>query len=101
MYDLREALVGAGPKPRLISMPLIQVVGHQWYIYFVCDRGTLLDGYGPVSLGFMESTTSTYVLLISLEAIKTWMLGTFASSLCAWFVCDEDENEDHRAEGST
>lgn len=40
MYDLRERCVGAGPKPRLVSVPILQVVGHHWQAYFCCDAGT-------------------------------------------------------------
>lgn len=37
-----------------------------------------------VALGSTESITSTYMLLTSLEAIRAWMLGTFALSLGTW-----------------
>lgn len=94
MYDLREALVGAGPKPQLVSVPIIQVVAHNWYVYFVCDATTSIEVYGPVSLGSTENMTSMYVLLRSLEAIKEWMLSVFYNSLKTWFVCDEIPERD-------
>lgn len=89
MYDLREARVGAGPKPRLVSVPLLQVVGHQWQAYFCCDAGTSLQVYGPVSIGSTEDVVSLYVLLSSLAAIKAWIADTFHASIEAWFLCDD------------
>lgn len=97
MYDLREARVGAGPKPRLVSVPILQVVGHHWQAYFCCDAGTSLQVYGPVSIGSTEDVASFYVLLSSLTAIKTWITETFHGSIAAWFLCDEKSEESEQA----
>lgn len=98
MYDLREARVGAGPKPRLVSVPIIQVISHQWHIYFCCDAGTSIEVYGPVSLGSTEDLVSTYILLSCLEALKSWITDTFRKSIGEWFLCDDDE-EGNDAQG--
>jgi hypothetical protein len=68
MYDLRERRVGAGPKPRLVSVPIIQVTGHRWEVYFCCDAGTSFQVYGPVSIGSTQDVVSFYVLLNSFTA---------------------------------
>ncbi|KAK8130798.1 hypothetical protein PG999_003178 [Apiospora kogelbergensis] len=47
MYQLRHRLQTEGAdrgdpnthQPRLVSMPLIQVIGHEWSAYFACDQG--------------------------------------------------------------
>lgn len=101
MYDLREVVVGAGPKPQLVSVPIIRVVSHNWFVYFVCDARTSIEVYGPVSLGSTENMTSMYALLRSLEAIKDWMLSVFYNSLKTWFMCNEDPDEnDENLSGS-
>ncbi|KAK7739072.1 hypothetical protein SLS53_005970 [Cytospora paraplurivora] len=89
MYDLREQLTGPGPKPRLVSVPLIQVVGHSWHVYFACDVGTSVDIFGPIGLGSTDGLMSLYVLLSSLEAIKEWAESTFHAGMETWFLCRE------------
>lgn len=86
MYDLRVHLVGPGPKPRLVSVPLIQVVGHQWQVYFAQDMGDSINVYGPVPLGSTASILSIYALLTSLEAVKRWIEGAFCIGLEAWLT---------------
>lgn len=88
MYDLRSCLIRAAPKPSLVSVPLVQVIGHTWHVYFACDRGTSIDVYGPVGLGSTESILSIYALLGSLEAMRDWVETTFYSSLQSWFMCE-------------
>ncbi|KAG6354871.1 hypothetical protein INS49_003952 [Diaporthe citri] len=92
MYDLRERLVRAGPKPCLVSMPLVQVRGHQWNVFFACDRGTSIDVYGPLSLGSTDRITSIYNLLRSLEAMKRWVVGTYYDSMKQWFLGLEEDD---------
>lgn len=88
MCDLREHLVGAGPKPPLGSVLLVQVVGHTWQLYFAHDIQSAIDIYGPIPLGSTDNILSAYVLLNSLEAIKRWTEDTFYSSMKRWFLCD-------------
>lgn len=90
MYDLRTVLAGPGPKPPLVSVPIFQVIGHQWYVYFVQDAVTSLNVYGPISLGSSVNVISMYILLNSLEAVRVWIEGTFRVSLEAWFMLDSD-----------
>ncbi|KAF2963114.1 hypothetical protein GQX73_g10462 [Xylaria multiplex] len=46
MYILRPS-AGLNPGARLVSLPLIQAVGHVWRIYFACDMGTRIDLLWP------------------------------------------------------
>lgn len=85
MYDLRSRLFGVGPKPRLVSTLIIEAVGHNWQIYFACDRGSLVEAYGPVHIGSTDSLLSLYALLSSLQAIKDWIKTTFYTEIQSWF----------------
>ncbi|POS75351.1 hypothetical protein DHEL01_v206248 [Diaporthe helianthi] len=86
MYDLREYLAGPGPKPRLVSVPVIQVVGHQWQVYFAQDMGESIIIHGPIPLGSTANILSIYGLLASLEAVKQWVEGAFCTGLEAWLT---------------
>ncbi|KAI3319231.1 hypothetical protein HD806DRAFT_288166 [Xylariaceae sp. AK1471] len=91
MYALRASIAGPNDTtPLLVTMPLIQVVGHVWRIYFACDVGTSIDLYGPMTIGSTEDIISMYVLLASLEAIKNWIETTFQDAMVKWFMVTDD-----------
>lgn len=118
MYDLRTSLVGPGPKPPLVrivasddqtiqdksltalqvSVPIIQVVGHAWQVYFVQDAGTSINVYGPLSLGSTETIVSMYSLLSSLEAVKDWVQDVFRPGMETWLMCDVQGQQEIAAE---
>lgn len=82
----------AGPADRLVSLPLIQVVRHQWSIYYAVDMGTSIKIYGPQAIG----STSTgggvgdiYALISSLRSIKQWIETTYRRSMESWFGLTE------------
>ncbi|KAI0146815.1 hypothetical protein GGR57DRAFT_478399 [Xylariaceae sp. FL1272] len=89
MEHLRSHLSWSGVDGKeeqlLVSLPLIQVVGHQWHVYFACDEGKSIKMYGPVSLGSTESLMSIYALFTSLQAIKVWIETEFYDGMKAWF----------------
>lgn len=87
MYDLREDLIGAGPKPPLVSVPVVQIVGHTWQAYFICDRGSYFELLGPVEIGSTQDVLSLYGLLNALKAIKEWIMGPYVAGLEEWFIC--------------
>ncbi|KAI0907800.1 hypothetical protein F4823DRAFT_640821 [Ustulina deusta] len=78
------------PGARLVSLPLIQAVGHVWRIYFACDMGTRIDLYGPMTIGSTENITSIYALLSSLQSIKAWIETTFQDAMKKWFDVELD-----------
>lgn len=69
-------------------MPIIQVVGHAWQVYFAQDAGTSTNVYGPLSLGSTETIVSMYSLLSSLEAIRDWVQDVFRPGMETWLMCD-------------
>ncbi|KAI1271419.1 hypothetical protein F5Y07DRAFT_344238 [Xylaria sp. FL0933] len=91
MYALRASIAGPNDTtPLLVTLPLIQVVGHTWRIYFACDVGTSIDLYGPMIIGGTDDVLSMYVLLASLEAIKKWIETTFQESMMKWFMLPDN-----------
>ncbi|KAI0448640.1 hypothetical protein F5B21DRAFT_496908 [Xylaria acuta] len=89
MYILRPS-ASLNPGARLVSLPLIQAVGHVWRIYFACDMGTRIDLYGPMTIGSTETITSIYALLSSLQSIKAWIETTFQDAMKKWFDVELD-----------
>ncbi|KAI0449593.1 hypothetical protein F5B21DRAFT_493812 [Xylaria acuta] len=93
MTYLRQLLIAltrdadAQPSQRLTSVPLIQVVGHDWDIYFACFAGGGITLYGPVRMGSTTSLVQVYALLASLEAIRAWIKSTYKKRMEDWFMC--------------
>ncbi len=76
---------------KLVSVPLIIIMEHEWSIYFACDKTTSITLYGPFSLGSTNNIVSLYALISSLRAIKVWIETTFYQGLKHWFL-DEAES---------
>ncbi|KAI8949243.1 hypothetical protein F4801DRAFT_553917 [Xylaria longipes] len=51
--------------------------------------------YGPMTIGSTE-IVSVYVLIRSLEAIKSWIEGNFPGAMKVWFLASEDESHSRR-----
>ncbi|KAJ8129634.1 hypothetical protein O1611_g3995 [Lasiodiplodia mahajangana] len=86
--------IGAAPEwfqKRLISVPLIQVVGHEWDIYFACFSNQVTI-YGPLRIGSTASMVQLYTLVASLQAIREWIKTAFRKGMEDWFVCGVPED---------
>ncbi|KAI3317688.1 hypothetical protein HD806DRAFT_359159 [Xylariaceae sp. AK1471] len=96
MYALRERLFPPTPQsylattlrtpPKLVSVPLVEVVSHEWFIYFACDSGTSISVYGPLRIGSTRSIIEVYTLVTSLEHVKQWIETSFRKGIEAWFL---------------
>ncbi|KAJ8133200.1 hypothetical protein O1611_g417 [Lasiodiplodia mahajangana] len=67
-------------KKRLITVPVITVVGHQWDIYFAMFDESITM-HGPVELGSTRTLMQIYALVASLRAIETWVQTTFKTAM--------------------
>ncbi|KAI1115410.1 hypothetical protein F5Y14DRAFT_410489 [Nemania sp. NC0429] len=76
-------------NPKLVSLPLIVATGHQWQVYFACDRDSSIELHGPLAMGSTGTILDVYILLSSLQAIGQWVETTFYAALKLWFQCDE------------
>lgn len=71
---------------RLVTVLLIQVVEHEWYLYFACFGVSSITMYGPMRMGSTETLLETYALVASLQAIREWVQTTFFSAMEEWFL---------------
>ncbi|KAI0103269.1 hypothetical protein GGR51DRAFT_251754 [Nemania sp. FL0031] len=74
--------------PRVVSVPLIVVTGHDWDAYLACDEGNSIRIRGPLRIGGTLTVLHIYALLASLTAIRDWMKTTYFKSIAEWFVCE-------------
>ncbi|KAJ2998412.1 hypothetical protein NUW58_g330 [Xylaria curta] len=75
-------------RKRLITVPVVTVVGHQWDMYFAFFGAHSITMHGPVKLGCTGSLLDTYVLVASLRAIQGWIQKTFKKAMEDWFMVD-------------
>lgn len=75
--------------PKLVSVPLVEVVAHEWFIYFACDSGRSIDIYGPLHIGSTQSMLEVYTLLTCLEAVKEWIETSFYTAIKDWFLAEQ------------
>ncbi|KAI0405862.1 hypothetical protein F4802DRAFT_560995 [Xylaria palmicola] len=94
MKCLREYLISEAtilqPKnsERIPSTLLIEVVNHNWQLYFACDQGQSINVYGPLTIGSTENLVDAYMLYASLSIIKDWIQTTFYEGMQKWLMCD-------------
>ncbi|KAG9249466.1 uncharacterized protein F5Z01DRAFT_596430, partial [Emericellopsis atlantica] len=62
---------------RIPSSLLIQVVDHDWTLFFACDNASAITLHGPTKIGSTTSLEEARALVASLEVIKAWMETTF------------------------
>ncbi|KAB5581244.1 hypothetical protein GE09DRAFT_1213640 [Coniochaeta sp. 2T2.1] len=78
---MRDLMVPAGiwsSETRLITMPLLLIVGHTWVLSFACDRGDRLEIVGEMTLGETATLKGLYTLVAALRELARWMQGQFA-----------------------
>lgn len=71
---------------RLVTVPLIQVVGHNWDLYFACFGVSSITVYGPMPMGSTTTLLEMYALVASLQAVQEWVQTTFLTAMEEWFL---------------
>ncbi|KAI0195450.1 hypothetical protein F4808DRAFT_329889 [Astrocystis sublimbata] len=82
LYHLRAHL---NHFPPLVTLPMIEINGHDWELWFACDRQTHIDICGPIKIGNTCRIVSTYALIRSLQAIHEWVKTESHAEMRAWF----------------
>ncbi|KAH8753812.1 hypothetical protein F5883DRAFT_356436, partial [Diaporthe sp. PMI_573] len=71
-------------RAKVVSLPLIVTTGHDWQVYFACDRDNSIEMYGPLRMGSSATLLDAYVLLASLSSLKEWIETTFYQAMRDW-----------------
>ncbi|KAI1823004.1 hypothetical protein F4861DRAFT_512336 [Xylaria intraflava] len=79
-------------QKRLVTVPLIAIVGHQWDMYFACFEAARITLHGPVKMGSTESILEVYALVTSLRAVAEWVRTVFKKAMEDWFMCEDEGN---------
>lgn len=73
------------PKVSLLSMPVLRVDGHRWYLLFATlktwQTGDQLLLIGDVAIGSTESVAEIYATIAALQRIATWVHNDYRT----WF----------------
>ena len=84
---MRDLMIRAGTwspsTTRLITLPLLLMVGHTCVVSFACDRGEYLEIIGEMTLGETASLKGLYTLVAALRELAGWVQGQFAEWLVA------------------
>ncbi|KAH8662647.1 hypothetical protein BGZ61DRAFT_368597 [Ilyonectria robusta] len=62
---------------RIITLPLLLVVGHEWKIFFACDRGDHIDIVGDMSIGDTKNIIGLYTVMAVLAELARWSTSVF------------------------
>lgn len=85
---------------RLVTIPLIQVVAHNWDLYFACFGLSSISVYGPMPMGSTKTLLEMYALVASLQAIQEWVQTIFFSAMEDWFLYRPSEgSQESKASG--
>ncbi|KAK8149405.1 hypothetical protein G3M48_007133, partial [Beauveria asiatica] len=77
------AALAGSPQERLLTLPVIQVVGGVWSVMYAVDEGTEIRVlYRNSQIGETDSMLGMYELQASLAALGRWVEGTFQP----WFT---------------
>ncbi|CAJ2508460.1 Uu.00g134860.m01.CDS01 [Anthostomella pinea] len=61
----------------IITLPLIQVRGHDWHLWFARDSPHNIDLHGPLLIGSTATLLGTFKLVRSLRALAWWVATRF------------------------
>ncbi|KAJ8130437.1 hypothetical protein O1611_g3191 [Lasiodiplodia mahajangana] len=73
-------------QKRLITVPVIAVVGHHWKVYFAFFNDQFITMHGPLELGSTASLFGIYTIVACLRAIQEWIRTTFWAAMEDWFM---------------
>lgn len=72
----------------LVTLPLIEISGHVWELWFACDTREHIDLCGPIVISSTSDIVATYALVRSLQARKEWVETEFYAGMKTWFMVD-------------
>lgn len=79
-------------RPLIPALPLIFVAGHDWYLYFACDRDTEIVLLSGVPMGSTRDLVSIYQLVKVLRDICRYLENHYKPWLVTLFDCQWPHN---------
>jgi hypothetical protein len=64
-------------EERMLTLPLLLVVEHEWKLFFACDRGDRLEIVGDMSIGDTKSLIGLYTVVAVLRVLAKWTRNDF------------------------
>ncbi|KAK5999123.1 hypothetical protein PT974_01512 [Cladobotryum mycophilum] len=86
---IREANGEEGER-RVITLPLLLIVEHEWRLLFACDRGHRLEILEDLSIGDTKSFIGCYTVLAVLREIANYVETTFRDWVVEVFDPDDE-----------
>ncbi|KAH6628747.1 hypothetical protein F5144DRAFT_580029 [Chaetomium tenue] len=87
-----EALgIGNRGQTPLPTLPLILTMGHEWTLYFACDRGTTIEILRAMDIGSTNDLEGVYKLLDVLRLLADWIDDVFYQWAVSAFIPRVDE----------
>ncbi|KAH6627541.1 hypothetical protein F5144DRAFT_576151 [Chaetomium tenue] len=62
---------------KIVTLPLLLVVEHEWRLSFAVDAGDAIDIIGDMHIGDTETVDSMYMIIAVLRQLAGWMAGDF------------------------
>ncbi|KAJ2997266.1 hypothetical protein NUW58_g698 [Xylaria curta] len=79
------ALVDLGNSP-IVTLPLLLAVGHDWKLFFACDRGDRIEIVGGMNVGNTNSLPGLYQLLVTVRLLADWIEKEYAAWIAKIFI---------------
>ncbi|KAM6514438.1 hypothetical protein FALCPG4_015575 [Fusarium falciforme] len=73
-----SALLPANQEP-IITLPLILIMEHEWYLLFACDRRDRIDIVEHVAMGDTRGLIGLYKILATLRSLASWMQNEYTA----------------------
>ncbi|KAI0412938.1 hypothetical protein F5X98DRAFT_379284 [Xylaria grammica] len=77
--QLIESSHGGERTMPVLTLPLIEVRGHEWHLWFSQDAAQTFELYGPLMVGSTETVLNTFKLVRSLRVLGEWVNTDFKS----------------------
>ncbi|RWA05847.1 hypothetical protein EKO27_g9250 [Xylaria grammica] len=77
--QLIESSHGGKQTMPVLTLPLIEVRGHEWHLWFSQDAAQTFELYGPLMIGSTETVLNTFKLVRSLRVLGEWVDTDFKS----------------------
>ncbi|KAJ6782947.1 hypothetical protein PWT90_08938 [Aphanocladium album] len=76
-------------ESRVITLPLILILGNEWKLLFACDRGDSLEILGDVPIGETSTLLGLYTIIAVLHEVADWIQSSFREWIMNVFMIND------------